>query len=245
MYIRRCLAGAALAAGLFAMTACGNLQAGTAVPAAQASTTSSSTSSSTTEPTQSPTSEEPPTSTADESTPDESTPDEPTNTGPIPPTTRTSASGADVDEVTEQWVTGMCTDMGSLLDTMSDVPKVTESSSVGEYRTAFVQYYVTVGKAGQNALDDANAGTPPNVSNGAEIHTAFVRYLTGLVDIASNGATLVEKETAAADISADLQQISKEIEDLSTDFDLGKLASPELAAAIQGTPACRELLAQG
>lgn len=250
MNVRHGLAATLLVAGLLTVTACGSQQAGTPVPvtvnqSTSAVTTSAGSSSGTeSAPTTADTTPAATDSTAASSADDPST--EPTSSGPIPPTTSPAGGSVHIDQITQNWVTGMCTDMGALLVTVFDLPKATAKSPVADYRQAFVDYYSHIAQAAQTALDDAQGATPPNVPNGAEIHQAFVRYLTGLADIATNGAALLDRETTAADISADIKQINHEIEDLGNgDFGMGNISSPALEAAVKSVPACQNLVSQG
>ena len=158
------------------------------------------------------------------------------------PRTTTSRTTAAVDEVTKRWIVGMCTDMSSVLSAATDVPDIDETAAFLEYRQAFVDYYTALAEASQQALDGARSGLPPRVTHGEQIHRQFITYLTGLQDIASSGAALLETETTASDVSADVSQLSKEIEKLGNGgAGLGDLSSPELAAAIAAAPECTEL----
>src|SRR5205823_1867475 len=96
----------------------------------------------------------------------------------------------------------------------TDVPDIDDTAAFLEYRQAFVDYYTALSEAAQQALDGARSGLPPRVTHGEQIHRQFITYLTGLQDIASSGAALLETETTAADVSADVSQLSKEIEKL-------------------------------
>jgi hypothetical protein len=211
-----------------------------AVPATTASTTSTAsrastvTSKSTSDPT---TTFDPTTTSAPASTSSRTVPGtaEDTVTGP-------TGTVDTVDTVTQHWIKGMCTDMHGVLTAVFDVPDTTDRAQLAQYRQDYVDYYSHLSAAAQQALDGARQGVPPAVVHGPEIHQQFIRYLTGLQDIAASGAALIATEGSTADISADVTQLSKEMEDLGNGAaGLGDLSSPELASAIAAAPECRDL----
>ena len=248
MNFRNGIAAVIAGAGILALSACNSSQAGTALPipgqptaTTSAPTTSAPTSDQNSDQTSDPADHGATASSSTESPTEEPTSDDPTSDDPATADPSSAPSGA-VDGATEHWVTGMCTDMTALLRTVYSTPKADEDSPVSDFREAYVTYYQAIAESATTALGDAKGATPPNVPNGAKIHQAITRYLIGLQDIATEGAKLIANENTAADISADIHQISKEIGDLSTkDSGLGNLNSPDLAAAIKANPACKDM----
>ncbi len=262
MNIRRCLAASMLAAGLLTMTACGTEVAGRpvaaaggpVVPATAQSTSSPSSTAAPTTPlatTDAPSTSRPSSapSTAGPSTDDpgnDPTSDNPTSDVPTAPagssTGSSRAAGTKaVDAATKRWVTGMCTDMGAVYTAVLDVPQSTEASGLAAYRSAYVTYYRALHESAAQALGDAQGAQPPSVPGGADIHQTFVRYLTGLADLSGSAAELVGGETTLSDVSADILQVSHEMENLSTKVaGPTEIKSPELAAAVQAEPECAD-----
>lgn len=160
---------------------------------------------------------------------------------PVSSSTDTTTGSGATDAVTHQWILGMCTDLHAVLVAVHDVPSADDSSPVKQYRRAYVRYYLHLSAAARHALDSARSGMPPNVVDGPAIHQKFIAYLTGMTEVASSGGALVQQESSAAHISADVTQLRARVQNLRIRTGPGGLSSPQLAAAVAATPECKDL----
>ncbi len=262
MNVRNGVAAAALLSLTVLTVGCATQTAGTASVGKVAVTVSDSAGSTTASgsPTTSssaviPTSAEPSTpssdSTSSDSTSSDSTSSEATSSSTEEtesdtsvPDTGSSIEPVDLDATTQVWLETSCTDIGTLLATLFDLPTVDQTAPVEEFRAAYRDYYASLADTLLEMTGRLSQLDPPQIDNGQALHDGYLQYLIKLADIAGSGSIAIDEAPADAQAIADIvEHIQFDTERLGeSDLGLSDFQGEQLQALMAQVPECADLV---
>jgi hypothetical protein len=234
--LRHGLAAAALLSTAVFTVACAAPTSGT--PAAGSSVVSATSSSSAAPTTSSPA---PSTSAAPTSPASVTLVDDTSGADPGTPTI--DVEPAELDATTGIWLQNSCTDVGVLFASLFAIPTVEETAPLEEFRAAYRDYYASLADTVLGITDRMSRLDPPTIEGGQALHDGYLAYLTGLADIATGGAIVIDVAPDAASVVAIVEQIEFETDQLGQgDNGLADFQGQELQALMAQIPACQDLL---